>query len=104
MTYATHLHAIVLREGDVWVAQCLEYDIGAQAADLESLRQRLAAAIGHAATESIARCGMAFADIEPAPPYYHDLWSQRPLPFTGQITCRHPEIVKPMTVDMALSA
>lgn len=33
----THIRAIVFKEGDFYVAQCLEYDISAQSETIEGL-------------------------------------------------------------------
>lgn len=38
---AVDVHAIVFQEGDWWSAQCLEYDIAAQAHSLSELRHEI---------------------------------------------------------------
>ena len=37
----THIRAIVFKEGEFYVAQCLEYDISAQSATIEGVIDRL---------------------------------------------------------------
>ena len=36
MSTKTPIHVLIAKEGDYWVAQCLEYDIGAQARELSA--------------------------------------------------------------------
>ena len=71
------IRVIVFREGDQYVAQCLEYDIATQARDLESLIDRLELTLD----AEFAHCDEAghepHAAIAPAPNYYHDLWESR---------------------------
>ncbi len=33
------IRAVIFQDGDLWVAQCLEYDIGAQAFDVDTVRR-----------------------------------------------------------------
>lgn len=75
-TEATRIRAVVFRDGDIWVAQCLEYDIGAQAADLDVLRSRLMIAIDLERKESVKRRGSPFAGIDPAPVHFHAMWER----------------------------
>ena len=86
MAQANQIRAILFKEGDLWVAQCLEFDIGAQARDLDELRGRLMLAIEAERRESIERCGEAFSGISAAPPHFHDLWEKR----SGEFQPRHP--------------
>jgi len=63
------LRVLVQKEGDIWTAQCLEYDIGAQADDLETLKRRMDLTIRVEIDQSIARTGVEFGGIGPAPDY-----------------------------------
>jgi hypothetical protein len=78
----THLRAIIFREGDVYVAQCLEYDIATQAPDIDSVIDRLELTI----EAEFAHCGHNGTEphkaITPAPNYYHDLWESRTVALT----------------------
>ena len=76
------IRVLLAREGDYWVAQCLEYDIGAQARDLDELRKRLIVALEAERQESFRRHGKPFAGISPAPGYFHELWQRRAGLFT----------------------
>jgi hypothetical protein len=86
MAQAGHIRAILFQQGGLWVGQCLEYDIGAQARDLDELKTRLALAIEAELRESVARCGAPFAGIPAAPPYFEQLWEKR----SGSFQPRHP--------------
>ena len=61
------LGVVVLRDDDLWVAQCLEHDIGAQAADVDTLMTRLEVVLKAEMKESMAAHGKPFAGIGPAP-------------------------------------
>ncbi len=92
MTAATRgaskqIRVIAFRDGDMWSAQCLEYDIGPQAEDLDTLYRRVVLAIGAEREESVARHGKAFASIDPAPKRFHDMWKQA----SGSFNPRTPQ-------------
>ena len=70
------LRVVIIKEGDVWNAQCLEYDIGAQAKDLNELQSRFEAVFEAERDASSKEHGKEFAGIDPAPDYYHDMWAQ----------------------------
>lgn len=73
----SRIRAIVYREGDVYVAQCIEYDIATQASDIETLLDRLELTI-EAEFEACEEAGKAPKEcICPAPVYYHELWGAR---------------------------
>lgn len=82
MIDSNQIRVVVFREGDVWVAQCLEYDIGAQAPDLETLHRRLALTVELERRISTERNGKAFAGIDPAPKHFQDMWAKRSGGFT----------------------
>ena len=77
MTHSHELRVVVFREGDYWVAQCLEYDIGAQAKDLSDLQARFALTLEAERQESIKHHGKPFAGIDPAPRHFHEMWERR---------------------------
>jgi hypothetical protein len=78
MTEAIRIRAILFRDGELWVGQCLEYDIGAQASDLDQLHSRLLIAIDCERKESVARNGAPFAGIDRAPQHFFDMWEKAP--------------------------
>ena len=77
MAHAGDVRVIVFNDAGVWVAQCLEFDIGAQAADLDTLRARLDVVIGAELKESEERGGRPFEGIEPAPVRFQEMWDRR---------------------------
>jgi hypothetical protein len=71
------IRVIVFKENDLWVAQCLEYDIGAQAADIDTLNERLKTVLKSEIKESVERNGKPFAGIGPAPQRFELMWKHR---------------------------
>jgi hypothetical protein len=71
------IRVVVFKDDDVWVAQCLEYDIGAQAADIDTLNERFNVALKAELKESVERGKEPFAGIEPAPERFHTMWEHR---------------------------
>jgi len=72
-----HIRAIVFQDGALYVAQCIDYDIAVQAADVPAVLDKLQLTIEaeHAmcTTEGKRMCDC----LSPAPNYYHNLWDQR---------------------------
>ena len=94
-----HIRTVVYREGEVYVAQCLEYDISTQAADIETLLERLDLTID-AECAMCADMGAApFEGIPPAPNYFHSLWDKR------SVTLKHlnTPVHQHLSVEIALA-
>lgn len=70
------IRVVIFKEDDLWVAQCLEYDIGAQASDVETLGRHLTATLQAELAESARRTGKPFGGIEQAPKQYFDMWEK----------------------------
>ena len=68
------VRVLVIQEGDTWVAQALEYDIGAQAPDLDCLKRRFEMTVDVELDESVRRTGIPFGGLSSAPSYYHEMW------------------------------
>lgn len=92
------IRVIVFKDSDQWVAQCLEYDIAAQAGDLDTLRSRLLVAIDAEALASEEIVGERFKGIPEAPKHFHRMWERKASSF------RHTEARDGANVDMALAA
>lgn len=73
----SHIRTVVYREGDVYIAQCLEYDISTQAPDIETLLTRLDVTLDAECAVSVERGERPFEGIAPAPVYFHGLWDKR---------------------------
>lgn len=82
MTEVRQFRVVMFKEGDTWVAQGLEHDIGAQAPDIETLQARFLAVVAAELEESVRRKGAPFAGIATAPEYYHDMWARQTMHFT----------------------
>lgn len=80
-----HLRVVVMKDGDHWVAQCLEYDIGAQAPDVATLQSRLRVAMLAELMASIEINGEPFKGIPPAPEFFHNLWDS----CSGRLVPKH---------------
>jgi hypothetical protein len=68
---------VVFRDANLWVAQCLEYDIGAQAPDLDTLKARLAVTLAFEKETSVELHSTPFAGIDPAPDSFREfaIWA-----------------------------
>ncbi len=71
-----NLRVVVFKEGHAWVAQCLEYDIGAQAPDLETLKRRFTMTLRLELEQSMQRHGAPLKGINPAPEYIQKMWRE----------------------------
>lgn len=74
MTQETFVRVIVMKDGDDYIAQCLEYDICANASDVESALKRFVTKFSFERNFSIERNGSPFAGIDRAPDEYFDMW------------------------------
>lgn len=70
------LRIVAYREGDAFAAQCLEYDIAAQAPDLKTLLRRIDNAICSEAEYTEKTHGKVFEGIGPAPDFYTALYNE----------------------------
>lgn len=83
------IRVIFFKDGDRWCAQCLEYDIGAQAADLDEVRRRFDMALSLERKTSIELCGEPFGGIDPAPAHFHEMWEKRSREFQAESSVKH---------------
>ena len=70
---AQQFRVIVLRDGDVFVAQCLEVDIAAQGKTESEAKSRLRA-VFHAEMEALKEKGADISSIGPAPDSFQALY------------------------------
>lgn len=68
------LRIVAFRDGDAWVAQCVEYDISAQAPDLQLLVRRMNDAIEAEAEFTLEKHGKEFEGLDPAPDYFEAMF------------------------------
>jgi hypothetical protein len=76
-TSSEAIRIIVFHDNGMWVAQCLEYDIGAQAADIDTLNARFDVVLRAELKESTEKHGKPFSGIDPAPERFHQMWERR---------------------------
>ena len=100
MTDGQDIRVVVVEEGDMWVAQCLEYDIGAQADELDDLYDRLQIAFMAELKASVAAHGVPFQGIEPAPEHFRRMWES----CASKLEPVRPFEVADTTVELALCA
>lgn len=103
MSDSGSIRVIAFQEGDLWVAQCIEYDVGAQASNLEDLHDRLMIALRIEMEESAERNGKPFAGIPPAPPHFLKMWERQ----SGRFHPNHPTELHDggtVKVELALAA
>lgn len=65
---------VVYRDGEAWVGQCLEVDIGAQAESPNELRDRLDAVIAAEYHMSLENGQGPFSGLPAAPEYFFSMW------------------------------
>lgn len=61
------IRVIAYREGEAWVAQCVEYDISAQGADFDTAMRRLTGTVNAECDYTREKHGKEFAGIDAAP-------------------------------------
>ena len=62
------IRIIAFKEGEIWVAQCLEHDVSAQAADLDTVRARIEVAI---------QAESPLDQLPQAPAHFFELWDRK---------------------------
>lgn len=73
---ADTLRVVVFKDGDMYVAQCLEYDICAQGQDLDTVEQRFLDTLD--AERFVAKQnGRSLQDIGQAPKQFFTMWEER---------------------------
>lgn len=68
------IRAVIFQDEGVWIAQCIDYDIAAQAPTLSDVRRRLMMTINLERDYTLEKTGEEFGGIAPAPQYFHKLY------------------------------
>ncbi len=85
------LTALLYPEGKAWVAQCLEYDIAAQAPDSLECRSRLMRSISDQVALDFARDQEPFSKLGPAPEsFFEQSLNAKPLAFGVSLPVHMP--------------
>ena len=70
MTGQWNLRVVLIREENLWVAQCLEFDIAAQGATIIEAQSSFVRTFVGQALLDVAAGKRPFADFKPAPDWY----------------------------------
>lgn len=65
------LRIVAFQDGDMWVAQCLEYDIATQADSMDTLVARMDDTLCAEAEYTNEQHGEPFAGLDPAPDLFN---------------------------------
>ena len=103
MAISNPIRVVVFKEGDNWIAQCLEHDICVQAADLDTLRDRVDVAINAEHEHCVSSGKDGFSAIPPAPEHFFSLGKSvlisiraaRPTASTMKWLCAHRPVLWP---------
>lgn len=66
-TQPTTIRVLAFRDGEAWVAQCIEYDIAEQGGSLEEAMENLEITVSAECQFTLTEHGEAFKSIDPAP-------------------------------------
>ena len=77
MSDQKELRIVAFSECNQWVAQCLEHDVCVQASDLDTLRDRMEAAL-YAEDEALRAAGRGgIVSLPGAPEHFFRMWEKR---------------------------
>ncbi len=83
MEHHETLTIFIEQRGDAYVAQCIQYDICAQAPDMDTLFTRMTGLMKIECEEGLRRTGKPFGDLPPAPQYFADAAARVATPLTS---------------------
>lgn len=78
------IRAVIVKEGDWYVAQCLEHDITAQAKSLTDLYHEVQRVLATHVAIALSKDEEPFADIPAAPKRYWDMFEAGEIDITGR--------------------
>lgn len=91
---AFNISAILFQEGEWWSAQCLEYDVAAQARTLPELRYELERVLTSHVLISLENDRAPFDSLKPAPQQFWDMYAAAKLRIEGdELPFRLPQAV-----------
>ncbi|MEO0683406.1 MAG: hypothetical protein AAF192_23730 [Pseudomonadota bacterium] len=83
MQQTQDLRILVVREGEMLVAQCVELDVSTQASDMKTLHKRMDALLELEMQLSEEKTGDPHAGIPKAPEVFDEMWSRSELLANG---------------------
>ena len=69
-----NIRVLIFKDGDLWIAQCLEYDIAVQAKNLNELKEKFIGTINVHITSSIENNEIPFMNIPKTPDEFWELY------------------------------
>jgi hypothetical protein len=75
MVESLSIRAVVFRDGEVWIAQCLEYGLCTSAKDRRELTRKLASQLRLQMVLDLARGKQPFQDLPRAPQRFWEMYS-----------------------------
>jgi hypothetical protein len=106
----SHIRAVLFEEGEAWSAQCLDYDIAAQAKTLPELHDELVRVLAVHVAASVQLGREPFAGIGAAPAKFWELYQggwqfeSKPVPFRLENGPLLPEIRPRMRIARSPAA
>jgi len=85
---AKQLRIVAFQEGDSWIAQCVDYDLCVQGADLAQVKRRMEALIILEADYTSKHLGAPFAGIDAAPDYFSAMFDGAEESLSGDLNFR----------------
>jgi hypothetical protein len=82
---------VIFREGDHWLGQCLEFDLGVQAKTLQEVHRRLPFVLECEMRESVSRYKLPFSGLDAAPTDFRRLWAGRSGEYTPVMAITIPD-------------
>jgi hypothetical protein len=82
------LRVVAFQEGDSWIAQCVDYDLCVQGADLAQVKRRMTALIQLETDFTTKNNGALFAGIDPAPDYFTAMFDGAEESLAGEMDFR----------------
>lgn len=82
------VRVIARKEGECWIANCVEYDISAQGADLGQVRRRMEVALELECEFALQHTGEPFGGIPAAPAIYEALYNEAEESLTSELDFR----------------
>lgn len=70
------IRVLAYRDGDMWVAQCVEFDISTQADDCDTAMRRLEVVMRAECDYTKRRHGKVFANIDAAPDWFGERFDE----------------------------
>ncbi len=88
------LRVLLLKDGEFWVAQCLEFDLAAQGSTIAEAQQSFVRTFVMQALVDSQAGKQPFADFKPAPAWYAMRYDE----------AQEQEFARPLSLDPAVSA